>query len=129
MCCCCCFLFILLLMCLYWQCVNFLFVYKWSDPVCTTSICENLIQWAENIPNKDNDSSSSPKVARTLLICQSLKRYISVFIANLSNLSVIYHESVYFSVTREPQVGLELNLHTFFTFYYHATIGLRYIHI
>ena len=50
-------------------------VSKWSDPVCTTSVCER------NIPSKDSSS----------------QRYISVLVTNLSNLSVIYHHSLFFA--------------------------------
>lgn len=100
--------------CCYWQYVDFfLLVYKWSDPVCTTSICERFNSVGWNIPNKDNDSSSSRESGSHLIDDLSKFREIYFCIYHRSNLSVIYHESVYSS----PPPGRSRVGFTYWPFY------------
>ena len=121
--------------CCYWPYVDFLCV---CVCVCISGVTQFvqhqsvkiLIQSAETFQTEGQWLFKQPEVARTLSICQSLERYISVFITNLSNLSVIYHESVYFiNFLTTTRPVLELDLHattTIFTFYYHRVmIGLQ----
>lgn len=97
---------------------------KRSDPVEHKSV-RNFIQRAETFQTRTMGSAKQLPVACTLFIFQSLKRYISVSITNLSNLSVFFLQVSLFQ--RHPQ-----HFHFFvivegpFPHALFSTIGLRY---